>query len=101
MVRIAPLLARCPSNEVFTQDDRFYVIELVRRYLPDTLHAYLQVPINQRETPTADGRSASVLLQEQIEVLQTELSKREALLVQLASEGLHQQQRFLKSKQQS
>jgi hypothetical protein len=75
-----------------------YVRELVRRYLPDTLTAFLQVPAAQRDTPGTDGRSALVLLGEQLGLLQSELSRREALLVQVSTEALQQQQRFLQAK---
>ena len=98
LVRIAPLLASTGVNELFTRDDRFYVSELVRRYLPDTLTAFLQVPAAQRGTQGADGRTALQLLEEQLSLLQTELSRREALLVQVAGEALQQQHRFLQAK---
>jgi hypothetical protein len=98
LARIAPLLANGTVNEQFTQDDKFYITELVRRYLPDTLQAYLQVPAAQRTVAAADGSSALAMLGDQLSQLQAELSRREALLVQGASEALQKQQRFLQAK---
>ena len=49
---MAPLMRRVGVNELFTQEDHFYVTECVRRYLPDTLQAYLQVPRHSRAQTT-------------------------------------------------
>jgi hypothetical protein len=81
------------------QDDRFYLGELVRRYVPDTLSAYLQVPAGQRNTVVPEtSLSASALLDEQLALLQAELIRIEKLLVEGSHEALQQQQRFLSAK---
>nr|WP_315244240.1 hypothetical protein [uncultured Albidiferax sp.] len=99
LVRIAPLLATATVNQHFTQDDKFYLVELVRRYLPDTLAAFLAVPSGQREVPGAQGGpSALALLGDQLRLLHTELSRREVLLVQNTHGALEKQQRFLHAK---
>lgn len=99
LVRIAPLLATATVNEHFTQDDRFYLAELVRRYLPDTLAAFLAVPSGQREVAGAQGGpSAVALLGDQLRLLQSELSRREQLLVHNTHGALEKQQRFLHAK---
>ena len=104
--RMAPLMRRVGVNEQFTQEDHFYVTECVRRYLPDTLQAYLQVPRNSRAQPTPatlgagsePAPSADDLLSTQLALLQTELGRREKALNSASTEALQKQQRFLKAK---
>lgn len=104
--RMAPLMRRVGVNEQFTQEDHFYVTECVRRYLPDTLQAYLQVPRHSRSQPapasldagTGPVPSADELLANQLALLQTELGRREKALTSASTEALQKQQRFLKAK---
>ena len=54
--------------------DSFTVVETVRRYLPDTLGAYLRLPRFYAQMQTlADGRTASQTLLDQLTVLDTSL----------------------------
>lgn len=104
--RMAPLMRRVGVNEQFTQEDHFYVTECVRRYLPDTLQAYLQVPRHSRAQPApasldagaGPAPSADELLATQLALLQTELGRREKALTSASTEALQKQQRFLKAK---
>lgn len=104
--RMAPLMRRVGVNEQFTQEDHFYVTECVRRYLPDTLQAYLQVPRHSRsqhapaslDAGTGSAPSADELLATQLALLQTELGRREKALTSASTEALQKQQRFLKAK---
>ncbi|MEY4979304.1 MAG: hypothetical protein RLZZ352_1574 [Pseudomonadota bacterium] len=102
--RIAPLMQRLGVNEHFTQEDHFYVTECVRRYLPDTLQAYLQVPRQHRDqalaaaSPTPTSISAHNLLNAQLTLLQAELDRREQALNRASAQALQQQQRFLEAK---
>lgn len=69
----------------------------------DTVLAHLapQVPTAQRMVAMVamvDGASALDMLGDQLSQLQAELSRREALLAQVTSEALQQQQRFLRAK---
>lgn len=102
LVRVSPLLATTPINEHFTLDDRLYIAETVRRYLPDSLQGWLQVPAHLRETPGdgdgEEGLSAQALLDRQLTLLQAELHQRERKLGRGAAEQLRQQQRFLDAK---
>ena len=83
----------------FTVEDRLYVIEAIRRYIPDTLSAYLQVPPAQRALPSAPAApSADQLLLTQLALLQSELAQREQLLHADSLEPLRRQQRFLQAK---
>lgn len=99
LVRTAQLAANTPVGEHFTMDDRLYVMELVRRYLPDSIHAYLLVSKGQRATQAlAQGETAVSLLLGQIQLLCLELTKREQKLTKSSAENLLKQQRFLESK---
>lgn len=99
LVRMAEMLPRAGGDEHFTLDDRLYVVECVRRYLPDSLQAYLLVPPAQRTAGVLEGgRSAREVLHEQLTLLQAELDRRADKLGRSAAEDLMRQERFLKAK---
>lgn len=98
-VRMALALNSSEVNADFTVEDRLYVIECIRRYIPDTLSAYLQVPPAQRALPGLQAvKSADQILLDQLALLQAELAHREQRLQGSAVEPLLRQQRFLESK---
>jgi len=98
-VRMALALNGSEVDAGFTVEDRMYVIECIRRYIPDTLSAYLQVPPAQRALPGLQAaRSADQILLDQLALLQSELELREQRLQGSAVEPLLRQQRFLESK---
>ena len=97
-VRMALALGSAPADGDFTLEDRMYVVESLRRYIPDTLAAYLQVPAAQRAAPAAQSPSANALLLDQLALLKSELEQREQRLHGSAVEALRRQQRFLQSK---
>jgi len=87
------------ADEHFTMDDRFYVRECVRRYLPDSLAAYVQVPRAHRIVSLGnDGQTTESMLRSQVELIEKELLRKEAKLAESAAQQLVRQQRFLKSK---
>ncbi|MCX7256023.1 MAG: hypothetical protein NTZ64_04625 [Polaromonas sp.] len=97
--RMALAVNRAEVDGDFTVEHRLYVIEAIRRYIPDTLSAYLQVPPAQRALPGAQaGPSADQLLLAQLALLQSELEQREQLLHAGSVEPLLRQQRFLQAK---
>lgn len=98
IVRIARAPGATGADEHFTFEDRMYVGECVRRYLPDALQAYLAVPKAQRAAPVADGQTPQALLLGQLEMLGEALRERERKLARRAAEALLQQERFLKAK---
>ena len=99
LARIAQQAANAPVDEHFTLDDRLYLTQLLRRYLPDSLQAYLLVPKDQRAAPVLEqGASAISLLLGQLELLGQELDQREEKLTKSKAENLLRQQRFLESK---
>lgn len=97
-VRLAPLMLRGGISEHFTLEDRLYVIECLRRYLPDSLETWLAVPETAREAGGDDAPSAQALLEQQLELMQAELKKREQGLLRAMTEAMEKQQRFLESK---
>lgn len=99
IVRIARQANASGLDEHFAMDDRLYVTECVRRYLPDTLQSYLKVPRDRRSSTVLEGGgSAADLLLGQLELLRAELAEREARLARSAADALLRQQRFLQAK---
>jgi hypothetical protein len=97
--RMALAVNRAEVDGDFTVEHRLYVIEAIRRYIPDTLSAYLQVPPAQRALPgPLAAPSADQLLLAQLALLQSELAQREQLLHAGSVEPLLRQQRFLQAK---
>ncbi len=99
LLRIATRAASQATDEHFTLDDRMYLLECLRRYIPDSLEAYLRVPATQRRSAVAgQGENAEALLSRQFALLQSEVDRREEALGRSAAEGLRRQQRFLEAK---
>ncbi len=71
---LLPRLMDLENRGVISAKDSFNVLETVRRYLPDTLTAYLRLPKTYAKMqPLADGRTASQTLLEQLGVLNMSL----------------------------
>jgi len=71
---LLPRLQELRDRGVISAKDSFIVVETVRRYLPDTLGAYLRLPKFYAQMQTlADGRTASQTLLDQLRVLDTSL----------------------------
>lgn len=88
-----------PVDEHFTQDDRMFLVECLRRYIPDSLEAYLRVPPNQRSHALSPQEpSPQDALAQQLLMLQDEIEKRSKKIGRSAAENLLKQQRFLESK---
>jgi hypothetical protein len=73
---LLPRLQELRERGVISPKDSFTVVETVRRYLPDTLGAYLRLPVLYAQMqPLADGRTASQTLLNQLTVLDTSLKE--------------------------
>jgi|ERR1700733_936651 hypothetical protein len=71
---LLPRLHELRDRGIISAKDSFIVVETVRRYLPDTLAAYLRLPKFYAQMQTlADGRTASQTLLDQLRVLDTSL----------------------------
>ncbi|MCU0755673.1 MAG: hypothetical protein MUE46_11220 [Xanthomonadales bacterium] len=79
-------------------EDQLFLNECLRRYIPDTLEAYLAIPVAARTLTAAAPESPLQLAQQQLGLLQQELELREQQLLRDAAEALHRQQRFLQAK---
>lgn len=74
LAELLPRLKEMQDRGVISAKQAFTVVETVRRYLPDTLAAYLRLPRLYAQTQTlADGRTAAQTLVEQLKVLDTSL----------------------------
>lgn len=97
--RCAGMVAQVQSDGSFLGEDALYLRETVRRYIPDSIASYLQVPQKDRETLVIDGSKPALgLLHDQLSMVQQQLDKRETQLTQIAGESLVRQQRFLAEK---
>ena len=71
---LLPRLKELRDRGIVSAKDSFTVVETIRRYLPDTLGAYLRLPKFYAQMQTlADGRTASQTLLDQLRVLDTSL----------------------------
>lgn len=87
------------ASDTFTTEDHLYLHECVRRYIPDSLRAYLNVPAGHRNQPLGnDGATATEALASQIALIQQALDSKETRSAASAGEALLQQQRFLQAK---
>ena len=87
------------QDEHFTVEDRLYLRECLRRYVPDSVSAYLRVPVAQRgQQLLSDQPCAQVALCQQLDLLLEEIRLRETKIGRSAAEQLLRQQRFLDSK---
>lgn len=99
LVRIGTRAMTAATDEHFRLEDRHYLVECLRRYVPDSLEAYLRVPVAQRRSALDhQGESAEALLSHQLALLLQEVERREEALGRSAAEGLRRQHRFLESK---
>ena len=87
------------QDEHFTVEDRLYLRECLRRYVPDSVSAYLRVPVAQRgQQLLSDQPCAQIALCQQLDLLLQEILLRETKIGRSAAEQLLRQQRFLDAK---
>jgi hypothetical protein len=96
---LLPRLQELRDRGVISGKDSFTVAETVRRYLPDTLAAYLQLPKFYAQVQTlADGRTASQTLVSQLRVLDGSLKDIAKSAFAGDAEALVSNGRFLENK---
>lgn len=99
LARVVLAARAAGASDTFTTEDHLYLHECVRRYIPDSLLAYLNVPAGHRHRPLgADGASATETLASQLALIQQALDDKEAKGAASAGEALLRQQRFLQAK---
>ncbi len=73
---VLPRLQQLQDGGVISSKDSFTLLETVRRYLPDTLGAYLRLPkLYAQMQPLADGQTASQILTAQLKLLNVSLQE--------------------------
>jgi hypothetical protein len=73
---LLPRLQEMRERGIISAKDSFTVLETVRRYLPDTLAAYLRLPkLYAQMQALSDGRTAAQTLTDQLRVLDTSLKE--------------------------
>ena len=98
LVRVIEL-DRAAEATAFSSEDQLYLQQCIKRYLPDSLLAYLNVPATHRHRSLAhDGSTPAQALAKQLALIQQDLDQREQHAVAAASEALLRQQRFLQAK---
>jgi hypothetical protein len=91
--------SRTGGSASLNGDDRMYLNECLRRYLPDSLTAYLKVPAERRELPlNQQGLTATRALCDQLALMQQTLDRHEVKIAVGAGEALLRQQEFLQAK---
>jgi hypothetical protein len=96
---LLPRMQELRERGIVSAKDSFTVYETVRRYLPDTLAAYLRLPRFYAQAQTlADGRTASRTLVDQLRVLDSSLKDIAKSAFAGDAESLVSNGRFLESK---
>jgi hypothetical protein len=96
---LLPRLEEMRQRGILSAKDSFTVVETVRRYLPDTLAAYLRLPKFYAQMQVlSDGRTASQTLLEQLRVLDTSLKDVAKSAFAGDAEALVSNGQFLQSK---
>jgi hypothetical protein len=76
LTELLPRLQELRDRGILSPKDSFTVVETVRRYLPETLGAYLRLPrFYAQMQALSDGRTASQTLLDQLTLLDTSLKE--------------------------
>lgn len=99
LLRVVELERSTDASGSFDSEDRLYLRQCIKRYLPDTLLAYLMVPApHRRHALDQAGATPAQALASQLALIRQTLERLEALGVVAASEPLMRQERFLQAK---
>ena len=102
LIRCVTLAASAQGDSGLPSEDTLFIGQAVKRYVPDSLQAFLSVPAAERETRDMEGgKTAAALVLEQIRLIEQKINQCEARLNQQTGEALLQQQRFLAAKTRS
>ena len=102
LIRCVTLASEAQTSSALLSEDTLFIGQTVRRYVPDSLQAFLKVPAAERDTCAMDdGKTATILLREQLQLIEQKIKQCEARLNLQSGEALLQQQRFLAAKTQA
>jgi len=97
--RMAPSLQAGPPGPPWRMEDSMFLGQLLRRYVPDSLQHYLEIPAAQRDAVVMDdGRTPAHALAAQLAQLGQELAECERRLAEACAERLALQGAFLESR---
>lgn len=97
--RMVPTLRQGLPGPPWRPDDGLFLRQLLKRYLPDSIQRYLEIPAAQRPALRLDdGRTPAEALEAQLDGLAGELAERETRLAQAASEALALHGAFLEAR---
>ncbi len=97
--RMAPSLQAGPPGPPWRTEDAMFLGQLLRRYIPDSLQHYLEIPAAQRAAVVMeDGRVPAEALTAQLAQLREELAHCERRLAEACAERLALQGAFLESR---
>ncbi len=99
LFELLPRLDELRNRGTISAKDSFTVLETIRRYLPDTLGAYLRLPrLYAHMQPLSDGRTAAQTLVDQLRMLDTSLKDVARSAFSGDAETLVRNGRFLETK---
>lgn len=99
IAELLPRLEQLRNRGTISAKDAFTVTETIRRYLPDTLGAYLRLPkLYAQVQRLGDGRTASQTLVDQLRLLDTSLKTVAKSAFSGDAEALISNGRFLETK---
>jgi hypothetical protein len=97
--RMAPSLQAGPPGPPWRTEDTMFLGQLLRRYIPDSLQHYLEIPAARRDAVVMDdGRTPAEALTAQLAQLGQELAECERRLAEACAERLALQGAFLESR---
>ncbi len=93
--RKAAVLGQHPDRFPIGSKDLYTVQHTASDYLPATVNAYLEVPTWSVTTPTADGRTPTQILNNQLDLLETKLDEIAETVRKQRVDNLLANERFL------
>lgn len=99
LAQLLPRLPQIKTGFLLKGDDVFYITQAASRYVPDALATFTAIHRNEQATAiSVDGKSAQVLLDEQLELVVQKLAQIQQELLQQDGQKLLMQKRFLQEK---
>lgn len=96
--RMGASLRAGPPGPPWRMEDTMFLGQLLRRYVPDSIEHFLQVPVAQRAVAVMDDGTPAEALAAQLHQLVEELAQCERRLAEACAERLALQGAFLKSR---
>ncbi len=99
LAQLLPNLPQIRRQLLLGHADIFYITQAAKQYVPDALQAFLAIPPDdQSKALGLDGKSAVMLLEEQLQLIAAKLAQLQQELLQQHGQKLLVQKRFLQEK---